>query len=229
MSLAALRERCSDRQTAEELADSWSCAVFAYGRDRRVRTRYFRYQATYRLLPARDERGAWTLEVAVARVRSSRPRPRQIRGVRVRVPPGPRRPRSAGQNVWAVLEHAIDEAAGRFASVAALLPDGPLAERAQSTRGAVGACVADGAPPLRGRPGDRTRLAARRRGRRPRAPGRPAGDAGGRAGRHHRRGHRPPRGPAPRDRRPPRPRRAGGPPARRLDRARRRRRSCVSL
>src|SRR4029079_16052080 len=45
-----------------------------------------------------------------------------------------------------VVEHAVDEAAGRFATVAALLPDGPLAERGDATRAAVRDCVRGAAP-----------------------------------------------------------------------------------
>ena len=135
MPLAALRERCTDRVTTEGLADEWGCAVFAYGRDRRMRTRYFRYQATYRLRPTRDDHGAWTLEVAeVSEVVAS--------GTSAAAAPTADR---VERPVWEVLEHAVDEAAARFATVAALLPDGPLAERAESTRSAVGACVTDAA------------------------------------------------------------------------------------
>jgi hypothetical protein len=134
MPLAALRERCTDRVTTEGLADEWGCAVFAYGRDRRLRTRYFRYEATYRLRPTRDEHGAWTLEVAeAAEVVTSATSAAAPTGDRVDRP------------VWEVLEHAVDEAAARFATVAALLPDGPLADRADATRAAVGACVTDAA------------------------------------------------------------------------------------
>ncbi len=139
MPLAALRERCTDRAAAESLADEWGCAVFAYGRDRRVRTRYFRYQATYRLRPARDERGSWTLEVAGTTSIETTP----IETTPIESAASARD--SCRLQVWAALEHAVDEAAGRFATVAALLPDGPLAERADATRAAVGACVTDAA------------------------------------------------------------------------------------
>lgn len=142
MPLAALRERCTDRAVAEHLAGQWGCAVFAYGRDRRVRTRYFRYQATYRLRPVRDDRGAWTLEVAesVSTVGSDTDTDTaDTLATTVSLQDEPR------PSVWAVLEHAVDEAAGRFATVASLLPDGPLSERADATRAAVGACVTDAA------------------------------------------------------------------------------------
>ncbi|MGZ4710890.1 MAG: hypothetical protein ACXWBN_19300 [Acidimicrobiales bacterium] len=138
MPLAALRERCTDRVTAEELAGAWGCAVFAYGRDRRLRTRYFRYQATYRLRPTRDERGAWTLEVAETVAVADE-------AVTAGAAGAAPEPDLDVPSTWTVLEHAVDEAAARFATVAGLLPDGPLAERADSTRVAVGACVSDAA------------------------------------------------------------------------------------
>ncbi len=141
MSLAALRERCSDRETAEELAEQWACAVFAYGRDRRLRTRYFRFQATHRLTPVRDDHGRWSLVIGAP---ATTPAGRRS----IEQPADRPSDRPAGQpsrSVWAVLEAAVDEAATRFTTVAALLPDGPLAERAASTRRAVGSCVTDAA------------------------------------------------------------------------------------
>ena len=139
MPMAALRERCTDRVTAESLAGEWGCAVFAYGRDRRMRTRYFRYEATYRLRPTRDERGAWTLEVAEVASGATALTTVPVEPARSAVEAPVDRP------VWATLEHAVDQAAARFATVAALLPDGPLAERAEATRAAVGSCVSDAA------------------------------------------------------------------------------------
>lgn len=45
--------------------------------------------------------------------------------------------------VWTALEAAVDDAAARFARVSALIPSGPLAERASGTGAAVDSCVAD--------------------------------------------------------------------------------------
>ena len=52
-------------------------------------------------------------------------------------------PPPARTTVWSALEQAVDEAAARFAEVAALVPAGPLADRASSTQAAVESCVAD--------------------------------------------------------------------------------------
>lgn len=144
MSLAALREQCTDRTAAEALAAEWCCAVFAYGRDRRLRTRYFRYQATHRLRPARDRHGSWTLEVAETAPGPSADGASHAKPTRASTST-PAAGDDARRSVWGVLEHAVDDAATRFAAVAGLLPDGPLAERAESTRVAVGACVRDAA------------------------------------------------------------------------------------
>ena len=135
-SLAALQERCTDRVAAEELAAGWTCAVFAYGRDRRLRTRYFRFQATYRLVPVRDDHGRWSLAIGDAHARASHPAPAATES-------DPTASDGTVRPGWAGLEHAVDEAAARYATVASLLPEGPLAERAESTRRAVGSCVTD--------------------------------------------------------------------------------------
>jgi hypothetical protein len=164
-SLAELRERCTDRASTEQLAADWGCAVFTYGRDRRLRTRYYRYQATYRLRPARDGDGGWTLEVTEtalgpATVAGLGAGPGAAVGLGVEAAAGAGggavrdAARSAagsgpaaevGRAVWALLEEAVDEASGRFATVAGLLPDGPLGERAHATRRAVSSCVHDAA------------------------------------------------------------------------------------
>lgn len=126
--LAALQRRCTDRRTAEQLAATWRAVVFrAAGRPRRHRPRPFRYQGTYSLEAGRDENGRWGLAVAA----------------RLNGGPPPAPPTSA--STWAELESLVDEAAARFAAVANLLPDGPLAERARSIRKAVGSCVSDAA------------------------------------------------------------------------------------
>jgi hypothetical protein len=47
--------------------------------------------------------------------------------------------------VWSCLEAAVDDAAGRFASVAALVPSGLHADRVMAAQDAVATCVADAA------------------------------------------------------------------------------------
>ena len=123
-SLAALRDQCHDRHRAEELAREWQVAVFTAGRDRSHRARIYRYQGTYPLAAGRDERGRWTLDQAGAAPAGTAP---------------------GGPSTWAQLEAAVDEAARRFEAVAALLPDGALAERADTAGRAVAGCVADAA------------------------------------------------------------------------------------
>jgi len=204
-SLAALVGRCSDRATAESLAGEWLGVVYAYGRDRRLRTRYYRHQSTHHLVATRDGGGGWTL--ALGQPVSGRPAPGRPctsehrsgsptsnstgddpssepttgRGVDLadaartdstHQDASPRSPicrsgtgqepsnadlaprvssRSAAEQaaavspLWDALEDALDGAASRFGAIAALLPDGPTAERAASARTAVGACVRDGA------------------------------------------------------------------------------------
>jgi len=138
-SLAELRERCTDRRAAEALATEWHGAVFASRRDRRIRTRYYRYQSTHRLVATRDGRGGWTLSLG-ERVSGTGPSEPSATSPACRTSDPDA---GCGPDVWATLEAAVDDAATRFAAVAALLPDGPLAERASWARSAVGACVAD--------------------------------------------------------------------------------------
>jgi|GEM_PF-2648579 len=133
-SLSGLESQCRDRHRAEELAHVWRVAVFTAGRDRRVRARIYRYQGTYPLEPRRDDHGRWALA---------------LRGEEVRPGSGatadsPCEALSA-TSVWATLEASVDEAARRFTAVAALLPPGALADRAQASGRAVAACVSDAA------------------------------------------------------------------------------------
>jgi hypothetical protein len=127
MSLSALQSRCPDRETADELARTWAAAVFRPGRPRRARARIYRFEGTYLLTPTRDHDGRWAL-VPGARVTGSAPPPAASTGP-----------------AWGALEQAVDQAADRFTRVAALVPEGPLADRASATRRAVATCVADAA------------------------------------------------------------------------------------
>jgi hypothetical protein len=130
-SLTSLRVRCTGRTAAEELAATWRGLVFAPSgrarRARRGRARVYRYRGAHVLEPQRDAEGRWTLALG-AHLAGGTPPP----------PPG-------APATWVALEHAVDDAAARFATVAALLPDGPLADRASGTRAAVTSCVADAA------------------------------------------------------------------------------------
>jgi len=124
-SLSGLQAQCLDRARAEALAAEWRVAVFTAGRDRRARARIYRYQGTFPLTAHRDDLGRWTLAL----------------------PDGPNADPGAGDpaSVWALLEREVDEAARRFTAVAGLLPDGPLAERAETSQRAVATCVSDAA------------------------------------------------------------------------------------
>jgi hypothetical protein len=123
-SFAGLQARCRDRAGAERLAGTWRLVEYhAIGRGWGRRPRRYRYRGTRNLRAVRDEHGRWGLA------------PDDGHGDAA-VPP------CGG---WEHLEAALDRAAERFATVAALLPDGPMAERALETRRAVGSCVADAA------------------------------------------------------------------------------------
>jgi hypothetical protein len=124
-SLARLQSRCVDRATTEHLAATWRLAVFVRAGRLSTRTRRYRFEGRYPLEAVRDETGRWML--------------RQRSSEQAATPA----PRAADQ--WSSLERAVDEAAIRFAAVAGLLPDGPMAERALATRLAVGTCVNDAA------------------------------------------------------------------------------------
>jgi hypothetical protein len=127
-SLASLAAQCHDRRRAAELAAAWRALVYRpTGRVRR-RVRVYRFEGHYSLEPRRDTVGRWTVGICA-----------RLAG------PGLQPPPAATTTVWSALEVAVDEAAGRFAAIAALIPDGPLADRAWSTRQAVSTCVADAA------------------------------------------------------------------------------------
>lgn len=138
--LGSLQARCSNRETADELADNWRAVVFRPGRDRRVRARLYLYEATYRLVATRDHLGEWTLIVGDPIIGSARLAPASTTTSTTAASAT-----APGTTTWTMLEQAVDRAAARFAQVAALLPPGPLAERASATRRAVASCVADAA------------------------------------------------------------------------------------
>jgi hypothetical protein len=133
--LVELSQQCTDRASTEQLAASWILARYEiWGRPRRLRPQLYRHTASFALVAGRDPRGRWTLEpgrrhdTALAAANPGRGRD------------GDGDP---GATVWARLEEEVDRAALRFGRVAALLPDGPLAERAQGAVRSGDACVAD--------------------------------------------------------------------------------------
>jgi hypothetical protein len=134
-SLDDLRDNCTDRTSAEEIAAGWLVAGYApSGRSRRVRAPLFRFESTFTLVAARDPRGGWTVE----------PGPPSLVAPTVS-PTGAAPVTASDPSIWSDLEDGVDRAAHRFTRVAVLLPDGPLAERARATQAAVDASVADAA------------------------------------------------------------------------------------
>jgi hypothetical protein len=131
-----LQEHCTHRVAAEQLAGSWHVAVYAAsGRPRRLRPRLYRFDALRLLVARRDDHGRWALQVGAAAVSGSALLP--VAGAA----DGDR----GDDTIWSRLEDGVDRSAARFAEVASLLPDGPLAERAVEVRRAVEASVADAA------------------------------------------------------------------------------------
>jgi len=125
VSFAGLQTRCRDRESTERLARSWRLVEYeALGHRWGRRGRRYRYRGTRALRARRDELGRWGLAPAGDHLGDDSP------------------DRSPG---WEQLEAALDRAAERFATVAALLPPGPMSERALETRREVGTCVADAA------------------------------------------------------------------------------------
>jgi hypothetical protein len=122
--LSALCADCRDHEDAVRLASRWRAAVYRPGSWSR-RTRVYRFAGYYSLEPRRDDHGRWSVAVAASFIGSTPP---------VTSPP---------PTLWTALERAVDDAAARFATVAGLVPPGPLAERAAGTRVAVDSCVAD--------------------------------------------------------------------------------------
>jgi hypothetical protein len=125
-SLASLQGRCVDRTTAHELASQWRALLYrAAGRRAPWRGPVYRFEGYYSLDARRDPAGRWGLAVCAKLTGDT-------------LPPPP-----ATTSVWTALDGAVADAAARFASVASLVPDGPLAERARSTRRAVESCQRD--------------------------------------------------------------------------------------
>jgi hypothetical protein len=128
-----LQTHCTHRVAAEHLASSWQVALYeASGRPRRWRPRLFRFAGLRLLVARRDSSGRWTLQVGAAYVAGQA----QATGAGAA---------THEPTVWERLEDGVDRAAARFVEVAALLPDGPLAERAADVRRAVDASVSDAA------------------------------------------------------------------------------------
>jgi hypothetical protein len=125
-SLASLQGRCLDRATAQTLASEWRALVYRSAARRTIRRApVYRFEGYYSLDARRDVTGRWRLEVCAKLTGDT-------------LPPPP-----TATSVWSALGAAVADAAARFATVAALVPDGPLAERAGATRRAVDACVGD--------------------------------------------------------------------------------------
>jgi hypothetical protein len=123
-SLAGLQEHCQDHRRATELAAGWRAALYRpTGWRRRVRA--YRFVGYYSLEARRDALGRWTV------------------GLRGRVAGTDLAPPPPVTTVWATLDATVDGAAARFAAVAALLPEGPLAHRVRAAEQAVATCVAD--------------------------------------------------------------------------------------
>jgi hypothetical protein len=153
--LAELRQECADRDAAEQLAGAWLVARYEiWGRPRRLRPQLYRHTGSYELAAVRGASGRWTLEPGVR----SRPAASPTPGPAARSDPGATGAITTGQSgaadaaraatdpartVWDQLEDEVDQAANRFRQVADLLPDGPLADRAQGAVRAGDACVAD--------------------------------------------------------------------------------------
>jgi hypothetical protein len=128
--LAGLQSRCTDRRSADELATSWRALVYRAnpGRPRTGwRPLVYHFQGHYSLEARRDARGRWGLAVCA-----------KLAGAEMPLPP-------PTTTVWSSLEAAVDEAAGRFASVAGLVPAGLHAHRMMAAHDAVATCVADAA------------------------------------------------------------------------------------
>ncbi len=122
--LASLQARCHDHRHASELATKWRVLLYRPTGVRR-RMRFYRFEGHYSLEPRRDDRGRWTVGVCA-----------RLTGPGLPPPP-------ARSTVWSALEQAVDDAATRFTEVAALVPAGPLADRAAATQDAVESCVVD--------------------------------------------------------------------------------------
>jgi hypothetical protein len=134
---SSLRPRCTHRAAAEELAATWRLLVFVpASRRRRAGVHPYRYEGAYLLTPERDETGRWGLSPAapIGRTTSTPGPPAHV--------PAPTRTDGGAatgpvHGTWAELGAQAEDAAARVATLVALLPPGPLAERAADARGEV--------------------------------------------------------------------------------------------
>ena len=132
--LVELNQQCTDRASTEQLAASWLLARYEiWGRPRRLRPQLYRHTATFALVAARQPNGRWTLAPGRPH-HAAGPATTPTRGTASADPEA---------TVWVRLEDEVDRAALRFGRVAALLPEGPLADRAQGAVRSGEACVAD--------------------------------------------------------------------------------------
>ena len=148
--LVDLRQQVTDRDTAEQLASAWMVARYEiWGRPRRVRPQLYRHTGSFSLVAARDDLGRWSLEPGprhlVTTGGTGRAETTGASTDSTGDQTGDARSPNADQTVWSRLEDEVDRAAQRFARVAALLPSGALADRAQGARRSVDACVGDAA------------------------------------------------------------------------------------
>jgi len=127
-SLSALQGRCTDRTRADELAAAWRALVYRPAGSRSLgkwRPAVYRFEGHYSLEPSRDDRGRWGLAVCA-----------KLSGPTLAPPP-------PSASLWTSLERSVDDAATRFDTVAALIPDRLLVERMEAASRAVTTCVAD--------------------------------------------------------------------------------------
>lgn len=133
--LDELVAQCIDRAMAEQLAHQWQVAAYSpSGRARRLRPRLYRFETVLTLEAHRHPRQGWSL----------RPGPRWVvaaTAATAATTPGA----EPLPETWSRLEAGVDRAAARFRTVADLVPEGPLADRALGAITAVDTCVADAA------------------------------------------------------------------------------------
>lgn len=140
---STLRPRCTHRAATEEVAATWRLLVFVpASRPRRSGVHPYRYEGAYRLAPARDETGCWALAPIgpIGRTTSTPGWPTRA--------PATTHPDGGAiappvHGTWAELGARAEDAAARVATLVALLPPGPLAERAADVRGEVERAAAD--------------------------------------------------------------------------------------
>lgn len=141
---STLAPRCTHRGATEELAATWRLLVFVpASRPRRSGVHPYRYEGAYRLAPARDETGCWALAPAgpVGRTTSTARSP--ARALATTRPDGGAAATPPVDGTWAELGARAEDAAARVANLVALLPPGPLAQRAADVRGEVERTAAD--------------------------------------------------------------------------------------